>query len=376
MSPTSPPPMSPTTSDGELLPAPGRAARVRLEDRVAVLDQREDALLGRVVLERPDRPAVHVQDRREGRLAARRREEALDLAPVGRRPAHAAAVADQLAARLGAGVCEIGQRPGLAAVDEHDRRSAIPGLDDGRERLAGAGRRGARVVAPAARAVADPDLRGHAVGRVARRARPARGRARRPRAAAGLRAIRARRRRRRACRPCAPHPRRGRSAAASPATITRSLQTASTTAAQRAVGRGGDPAELHVGAAQRARGAHRGVDQRELGAVPRALAGALGDDRDDARVAAPGRLPDVVARRARPAGARRSRPPGCRAHGAARPRPRSSRRAGSTTAARPDGRACPSRARRSARLRGPRRAAGCACRRATTRGARRCPGPR
>ena len=56
----------------ELPPATSRAAHVGIEDRVAVLDQREGAVARRGVLEGPDGAAVDVQDRREGRLAPRR----------------------------------------------------------------------------------------------------------------------------------------------------------------------------------------------------------------------------------------------------------------------------------------------------------------
>ena len=189
---------------------------------------------------------------------------------------------------------EVGQRPRLAPVDQHDCRSAIPGLDDGRERPAEPGRRAARVVAPAARPVADPDLRGHAAGRVhVERDR--------------LEAAHTDREQPPALAPFQPRD-------VDPVRVDRARLTRGGVYQQHVarhdhaiaadglhhccagpVGRGGDPAELDIRVAQRAGGAHRGVDQRELGAVPRALAGALGDDGDDARIPAPGRLPDVVA---------------------------------------------------------------------------------
>ena len=118
------------------------------------------------------------------------------------------------------------------------------------------------------------------------------------------------------------------------------------------------------------------IDERQMGAVPGALARLRGDDRDDRGVAAPARLPDVQLERRGDLSARRSRRRARRARAAARPRPRWNRRGASSRAARPWRRACPSRARRSARRRGRPRAAGCASRRATTRGAPRCRAPR
>ncbi len=113
-----------------------------------------------------------------------------------------------------------------------------------------------------------------------------------------------------------------------------------------------------------------------MGAVPGALAGAGGDDGDDRAVAAPARLPDVqLERRGDLQLAARDVEDVERAPPLAR-RPRWNRRGASNRAARPSRRACPSRARRSARRRDRPRAAGCASRRATTRGARRCRAPR
>ena len=87
-------------------------------------------------------------------------QEALDLEPVGRRPAHAPAIADRLTARRGAGVGEVGERHALGAVDERRRparrsqasttaANALPEPD----------RRGRRVVAAAARAGRRPRSR-------------------------------------------------------------------------------------------------------------------------------------------------------------------------------------------------------------------------
>ena len=89
---------------GEFAAAAGRSAHVRLEHRVAALDQRETAVARRGVDEGPDRTAVDVQDRGEGRLAPRQRQEALDLESVGRVPAQAPPLADQLAASRRPGV--------------------------------------------------------------------------------------------------------------------------------------------------------------------------------------------------------------------------------------------------------------------------------